>query len=365
MTLSHPWLQHLLNLGIFVVLLMLSFLGGRLTPFLMRSLAVRLLAKGTAQAYIKFTEPVRGAMRSAATAIFAAFSLNVLAENYPALFQFLQFIVYFAVAVTLAWLFSRLARQFIRTYLVKITNSLGQEVNDLVLAFETITNFIIGFFAMITFAQSQNLNLLALLTGVGIGGVAIAFAAQETLGQLIGTIVIYLDRPYRPGEYIRVNFNIQDEDVYGRIESIGIRSTKIRVVAKNTLVIAPNSVMAAKDIENISRGTKVMVLFYLDFRRILLESEEALVEQVVQNATNHAFGIDPGSTIIDVAQNSNSSGTRVRISFFIMGASDDALGLRKQTLEYMNTTIAENLRRQNLDFDLKEPTTYVDSPITL
>jgi small-conductance mechanosensitive channel len=64
----------------------------------------------------------------------------------------------------------------------------------------------------VAFAQSQNVNLIGLLAGVCIGGIAIAFAAQKTLEQLIDTLVLYLDRPFVPGEYIRVNFNIQAGD---------------------------------------------------------------------------------------------------------------------------------------------------------
>ncbi|MGA0198988.1 MAG: mechanosensitive ion channel family protein, partial [Prochlorotrichaceae cyanobacterium] len=291
------------------------------------------------------------------------FSLNII-RKYQSLYELLQFFAYLALTIATAWFLSRLVQQIIRTYILSLMRNLGQEANDLILVFETFANIIIGFFASVTFAQSQNLNLIALLAGLGIGGIALAFAAQETLSQLIGTIVIYLDRPYRPGEYIRVNFNVNDEDVYARVESIGIRSTKLRVVAKNTLVIAPNSVMSTKDIENISRGTKVMVLFYVDFQRQLLASEQELVKQIVQSATDQSFGIDPGSTLISIAPTDQHDGTRLRVSFFILGASEEALGLRKQTLEVMSKTIAKEFSQYDFDFDMHEPSLYVNSPVT-
>lgn len=218
---------------------------------------------------------------------------------------------------------------------------------------------------MVAFAQSQNVNLFGLLAGLGIGGVAIAFAAQKTLEQLLGTIVIYLDRPYSPGEYIRVNLNIQAPDVFGRIESIGLRSTKVRLPAKNTLLIIPNSIMANKDIENISRGKKVMVLLYLDFPKILAERERALVEQVVKDSTNALFGIDPGSTRINIFQPEGKQGTRARVSFFILGSYQDSLDLRKRLLEIANEKISRELQAQNIAFVMQEPTTYVESPVTI
>jgi MscS family membrane protein len=173
----------------------------------------------------------------------------------------------------------------IRLYGVNLVKRISDEVNDIILVFETIIDVMIGFFAITIFAQTRNFNFLALLTGLGIVATGVAFAAQEALGQIIGTIVLYLDRPYIPGEYVRINFNIHAEDVYGRIESIGIRSTKIRVAVSNTLLIVPNSIMASKDIENVSRGTKVMVLIYIDFSRLLTDPESALVAQIVEKAS--------------------------------------------------------------------------------
>lgn len=131
---------------------------------------------------------------------------------------------------------------------------------------------------------------------LGIAGVAVAFASQKTLEQLLGTIVLYLDRPFVPGEYIRLQRSQQiPEGLFGRVESIGLRSTKIRTAAKSTLFIVPNSILANLEIENITRGKKVMVLLYIDFLKFLEEREQALVQQVIANSTNSLFGIDPGS----------------------------------------------------------------------
>jgi MscS family membrane protein len=356
-------MEAFLRILILVLLVILSFLIGRLTPAIIRWILLRFFSPTFGQAYDKFLDPFHRSLSIVATILGITFSLNII-RQYQSLYELLQFFAYLALTIATAWFLSRLVQQIIRTYILSLMRNLGQEANDLILVFETFANIIIGFFASVTFAQSQNLNLIALLAGLGIGGIALAFAAQETLSQLIGTIVIYLDRPYRPGEYIRVNFNVNDEDVYARVESIGIRSTKLRVVAKNTLVIAPNSVMSTKDIENISRGTKVMVLFYVDFQRQLLASEQELVKQIVQSATDQSFGIDPGSTLISIAPTDQHDGTRLRVSFFILGASEEALGLRKQTLEVMSKTIAKEFSQYDFDFDMHEPSLYVNSPVT-
>jgi small-conductance mechanosensitive channel len=270
-----------------------------------------------------------------------------------------------AVIISVAWLASRLFRQFIRVYGIDLIRKIGLEVDELLLVVETIANLSIGLIAAIAFAQSQNVNLIGLLAGLGIGGIAVAFAAQKTLEQLLGTLVLYLDRPYVPGEYIRVNFNPVAEDVFARVESIGLRSTKLRVAAKSTLIIVPNSIMATKDIENITRGKKVMVLLYLDFEQPLEDREQALVKQIVKESTDSLFGIDPGSTKIGLFQPEDKPGIRARVTFFILGSSENSLELRKRLLELANETISKKLIDYGIEFTMQEPTIYVESPITI
>jgi MscS family membrane protein len=201
---------------------------------------------------------------------------------------------------------------------------------------------------------------------LGIGGVAVPFAAKDTLSQVFGTIILYLDRPYLPGEYIRANFNPRGADIYGRVESIGIRSTKIRLAAKNTLLIAPNSLMVRMEVENISRGTKVMVLFYLDFARVLDESESALVDKVIEESFHKELsGLDPGGIQIALFELEEQPCTRARINLFVRGSNEKSLAIRKRLVEIANESITEQLQAEGLQFEFAEPTIYVDSPVPL
>lgn len=350
--------------GILIVAVTASILVGRFIPWVIRAVVTRALPDRQSNIYESIMAPLGRSLSIAISLMLISVSLNTI-RSYAGLYQLLSFLVDFAVAVSLAWLFSRISKQVIRLYGINLLKRIGDEVNDIILIFETIIDVLIGFFAITIFAQTRNFNFLALLTGLGIVATGVAFAAQEALGQVIGTIVLYLDRPYTPGEYVRINFNIHAEDVYGRIESIGIRSTKIRVAVTNTLLIVPNSIMARKDIENVSRGTKVMVLIYIDFSRLLSDGEEALVTQIVENSINSLFGIDPGSARIHLFEFEEGNGTRARVSFFVMGTSESSLKLRKQLLRLANDSIRKELQTQNLTFSIQEPMVYVDSPVTL
>lgn len=353
--------------AVFLILVFFSILVGRYASLsVVRLVIKRLSPQQVGVVYDKLITPIEGLFQIAGTFILLALCLGVL-EKYQAFYDFLRFFNDLALVLSLAWLSSRLVRQVMRAYGLEIIRKLGREVDELLLVFETSINIFIGFIAAIAFAQSQNINLVGLLASVGIGGLAIAFAAQKTLEQLLGTLVLYLDRPFTPGEYIRIwSWPALTNGALGNVESIGLRSTKIRLVAKGTLIIVPNSVMANLDVvENITRSKKVMALLYLDFARTLKQEEEALVQQVVKESTNALFGIDPGSTRITLDQPENQPGTRARVTFFILGSSEDSFQLRKRLLELANETITEKLIGYGIEFTCTEPTIYVDSPVTI
>lgn len=350
--------------GLFICVC-LAIVISRVAPSVLLWFTARSLPPEKYKEYKNFSDSFRDAFVRALALILINISLNFL-KIYEQFYSVINFIADFAVMVSAAWLVSKVTRQAMRIYGVSLLKRVTNEVNDLILIFENTVNVIIGFLAVLIFAQSKDFNLIALLTGLGIGGIAIAFAAQEALSQILATIVIYLDRPYLPGEYVRINFVVTQEDVYGRIESIGLRSTKLRISVTNTLLVVPNSLMVTKDIENISRGKKVMVLFYLDFDDILEESEQALVDKVVQESVKkELFGLDPGSTRIALFEPEDKPGTRARVSLFVMGSNEESMMIRKRLIEIANKSISDQLQKEGLKFEFAEPTIYVDSPVTL
>ncbi len=95
-------------------------------------------------------------------------------------------------------------------------------------------------------AQSLGANVRAFLAGLGIGGLAVALAAQDTLANIFGSVVIALDQPFRLGEFVQIGANA------GAVEDIGLRSTRLRTAQKNLITI-PNKTVAAEPIINLTR----------------------------------------------------------------------------------------------------------------
>jgi MscS family membrane protein len=96
--------------------------------------------------------------------------------------------------------------------------------------------------------QGLGYNVSAILSGLGLGGLAFALAAQDTIANLFGSIVVAIDQPFKLGETVKIGAHT------GTVEDIGLRSTKIRLVDRS-LVVIPNKLVSSEAITNLSRFT--------------------------------------------------------------------------------------------------------------
>ena len=93
--------------------------------------------------------------------------------------------------------------------------------------------------------QNLGINVVSVLAGLGIGGLAIALAGQETVANLFGSITILIDKPFKLQDHVKVL------DVEGIVTEIGFRSTRIKTFT-NSVVNIPNSTLAKEKLENLS-----------------------------------------------------------------------------------------------------------------
>jgi MscS family membrane protein len=100
--------------------------------------------------------------------------------------------------------------------------------------------------AILMTAENLGLDIKTLLAGLSVGGLALGLAAQDTVANLFGAVAIFLDKPFHLGDRIKV------ESVDGVVETIGLRSTRIRSLDGH-LVTVPNKLMGNAIITNITR----------------------------------------------------------------------------------------------------------------
>jgi len=151
---------------------------------------------------------------------------------------------------------------------------------------KTMVRIVIVMTGLLVWLDNIGFNISTLLAGLGVGGVAMALAAQDTLKNFISSILILLDKPYQIGQRIVV----QGHD--GVVEEIGLRSTRIRLLNGHQTVI-PNDKMASVDIENIGRRPYIRRTARISIAYDTpLEKVKRAVE-IVQGIIDNHEGMDP------------------------------------------------------------------------
>ena len=136
------------------------------------------------------------------------------------------------------------------------------------------------------------IEITALLAAGGVGGLAIGFAAQDLLSNFFGGLMIYLDRPFAIGDWIRS----PDRDIEGTVEHIGWRLTIVRTFDKRPLYV-PNSVFTTLALENPSRMTNRRIYENIGIRYADADKMDEIIRDVKEMLKKHKE-IDKSQTLI-------------------------------------------------------------------
>jgi MscS family membrane protein len=183
---------------------------------------------------------------SLALAIYgASFSLNSL-NLIGRLDSFINNTIYFAFVLTAGWFVDRLVQCLFKEVIAPFVAKTENDVDDQLLPMARRgTRAIVWAVAIIVGINNAGYDVGALLAGLGIGGLAFALAAQDTVQNLFGGVTIFLDKPFKLNDRVKLG------DLDGIIEEIGPRSTRIRTLA-GRMVTIPNSKFTDQPVENIS-----------------------------------------------------------------------------------------------------------------
>ncbi|WP_372832412.1 mechanosensitive ion channel family protein [Pontibacterium sp.] len=146
--------------------------------------------------------------------------------------------------------------------------------------------------AVLIVLQNLGISVSGILAFGGIGGLAVGFAAKDLLANFFGGLMIYLDRPFKVGDWIRS----PDQDIEGVVEDIGWRQTRIRTFSKRPLYV-PNATFANISVENPSRMTNRRIYEYIGVRYGDAGQVRVIIEKVRQMLQDHP-DIDTNQTLI-------------------------------------------------------------------
>lgn len=166
-------------------------------------------------------------------------------------------IYYLLIIFNIAWLINRVIDALIEEYLVPIIEKSESDLDDQLLPIlRKGIHAAVWIMAVIVGLNNAGYDVGALIAGLGIGGLAFALAAQDTVANFFGGITIFVDKPFTVNDWIIINGH------EGIVEEVGIRSTRIRTFP-GRLITIPNKVFAESAIENVAAEPSRRVILML------------------------------------------------------------------------------------------------------
>ena len=179
-----------------------------------------------------------------AAGIWFAFTLLTLPEAFSsAINNSLNILIAILIGWLLVRLFDALYEGILQPWSEKTENDLDDQLMPIL---RKGVRLIIWLMAIIIGLNNAGYNVGALLAGLGIGGLAFALAAKDTVSNIFGGFTIFADQPFR------INDRVQIDGYDGTIIEIGVRSTRLKTLA-GRIVTIPNSTFTDAPVENVSR----------------------------------------------------------------------------------------------------------------
>ncbi|MDZ7269688.1 MAG: mechanosensitive ion channel family protein [candidate division KSB1 bacterium] len=227
----------------FVLLLFTGIFLRRIFAWLINRLAGRLIAREQWQ-----WEPaqLRSLLRPLSFLLMIGFfSLTYSNLQLPLRANlFLSVMLQLLAAAAIIWQIFNLIDAF-STYLARITRKTASKLDDqLIPILSKVLKLLALLLGVITVIQSYGYSIGSIVAGLGLGGLAIALAAQNTLANFFGSVMIFLDKPFQVGDFIRI------DGAEGTVEEVGFRSTRLRT-PENSVVTMPNAKLADVQIDNL------------------------------------------------------------------------------------------------------------------
>jgi MscS family membrane protein len=171
-----------------------------------------------------------------------------------------------------------------------------------VLALGQVGIAVVMVISILTTLQIVGVNLAGILAFGGLSGIAVGFAAKDLLANFFGAIMVYMDKPFKVGDWIRS----PEKEIEGEVESIGWRQTKIITFEKRPIYV-PNSVFSTIVVENASRMTHRRLNEIVGIRYDDVFKAEKIVDDITELLTEHPRVDNSQSLVVGVKKFSASS----------------------------------------------------------
>ena len=220
--------------------------------------------------------------------------------------------------------------------------------NQLLPILDKLIKFLILFFVVASFLQTNGYSITSLIAGFGITGVAIGFAAQQTVADFFGTLAIIADKMYRIGDFVNIS------GVEGTVEDINMLSTKIRTL-DDFLVTVPNNNISSATIINISRAKKRRIneVFGVTYDTSNEKLQEAM--QIIRDVCNEHNNVTKDTNVF--IETLSASSIDIRLQTYVKtGAFASLAKVRSEVI----LEIVKRFRDAGIDFAFPSQSIYIE-----
>lgn len=263
-------------------------------------------------------------------------------ENVDNFFKHL-FTIIFILNIT--WLIVRVIDALIEEYIVPLVSKSESDLDDqLMPVIRKVVKAILWSVGIIIGLNNAGFDVAALIAGLGIGGLALALAAQDTVKNIFGGLMIFVDKPFKITDRIKI------DSWDGVVEEIGIRSTRLRTL-EGRIVTMPNARFSENAVENVTKEPTRKVISNLG---LTYETSPEKMEQALQILKNIASN---NENVLDEAlvsfNNWGDFSMGILYIYYIKAGSDILV-----TQTEMNMAILKQFNEAGLDFAYPTQTIY-------
>lgn len=277
--------------------------------------------------------------------LYFALKMLTMPENlWGTLEKILQVILIFKVFQGITILTTFLIKNYIAKFL-KIEKGFDVQLTRLL---SRIANIVFWVICLSMILQLFGYNIAALVTGLGIGGLALALAAQDTLGNFFSSIAIMTDKPYKIGDIIKFG------DHEGFIRDIGLRTTRIETFA-GTFISVPNSELAKSVVENVSkmRARRFDAAIGLEYHSTPAQIKKGI--SIIKNICKE--NKDVTNDYRAFFTHFDDSSLRIEYSYFVKHPEDYPHALRVRNK--LNLDILEQFNKEGLEIAFPTQSIYL------
>ena len=340
--LGEPFWKYLAS----VIYVVLAFLVSKMLDFIISVWLKRWAAKTNTKYDDLVLELLRGPVKVVAFVVFLHIGLAMF-DWPPKMQHYLSTALIIVVACSITYVALKVVDMLLGLWLDRNAHTEDKLfASQLFPLVRKVAKFGVVIAAIALTADNLGVKITSLLAGLSIGGLALGLAAQDTVANLFGAVAIFLDKPFRVGDMVKV------EGVQGNIEQIGLRSTRIRNLDGH-LVSIPNKTMGNAIITNITRRPSIRTEMNIG---ITYDTPTEKVKRATK-ILEEIFRADPKTHDLIISFNKFNDSA---LNIFVVHIWDGTEGKEHfDALQELNLKIKERFDAEKIEFAFPTQTLHV------